>query len=91
MVVSFGTAVLGVPLALGEVCAVQQPVAQALEAPVQDARASVQTQDANGDETTGWEQGRRGWLWVAVPQGVRVFCMRASRGAKGLREVLGEA
>ena len=58
---------------------------------MQDARAYVQTQDANGDETTGWEQGRRGWLWGAVPQGGRVFCMRAARGAKGLREVRGEA
>src|SRR5207249_10545063 len=46
-VVSFCTEVLGVPLALGEVCAVQQTVAQALDAPVQDARAYMQTQDAN--------------------------------------------
>jgi hypothetical protein len=82
--------VLGVPMALGEVCRVEQPVAQALEAPVQAARAYVQSQAANGDETTWWEQLRRGYLWVAVTQWVSVFVSRASRGAKVLRELLGE-
>src|SRR5918996_2935294 len=90
MVVSFGTEVLGVPLALGAVCAVEQTGAQALDAPVQAARPSVQTQDANVDETSWREQGRRGWLWVAVTPWVRVVLIRASRGAKVLRELVGE-
>jgi transposase len=90
MVVSFCTEVLGVPMALGEVCQVEQTVAQALDLPVQAARAYVQTQDANVDETTWWEHARRGWLWVAVTQWVSVFAIRASRGAKVLREILGE-
>lgn len=90
MVVSFCTEVLGVPLALGAVCEVEQTVAQALDAPVQAARTSVQTQDANVDETRWREQGRRGWVWVAVTQGVSVFVIRASRGAKVLRELGGE-
>jgi transposase len=33
---------------------------------------------------------RRAWLWVVVTQGVSVFCIRASRGAKVLWELLGE-
>jgi transposase len=90
MVASFCTEVLGVSLALGEMCEVEQTVAQALDPPVQAARSYVQTQDANVDETTWWEQRRRSWLWVAVTQWVSVFYLRASRGAKVLREVLGE-
>jgi len=82
--------VLGVPLAVGEVCRVEQTVAQALDPPVQAARAYVQTQHANVDETTWWEQLRRGYLWVAVTQWVSVFVIRASRGAKVLRELVGE-
>ncbi len=90
-VASFCTEVLGVPIALGEVCEVEQTVARALDPSVQEARAYVRTPDANVDETTWWEQGRRGWLWVAVTQWVSVFCIRASRGAKVLREVVGKA
>jgi transposase len=81
--------VLGVPLAVGEVCRVEQTVTQALEAPVQEARTYVQMHDANVDETTWWERVRRGWLWVAVTQWVSVFVIRASRGATVLRELVG--
>jgi hypothetical protein len=89
MVESFCTDVLGVPMALGEVCQVEQTVAQALVLPVQEARTYVQTQAANVDETTWWEQLRRSYVWVAVTQWVSVFYIRTSRGAKVLREVLG--
>jgi hypothetical protein len=82
--------VLGVPLALGEVCQVAELVTTALEPPVQEARAYVRTQPVNGDETTWREQRQRGYLWVAVTQGVSVFVIRASRGASVLRELLGE-
>jgi transposase len=89
-VVSFLAAVLGVEISLGEVCQVEQTVAQALDPPVQQARVYVQSQDANVDETRWWEQGRRGWLWVAVTSWVSVFFIRLSRGAKVLREIGGE-
>jgi transposase len=89
MVVSFCADVLGVSLALGEVCQVEQTVAQALTLPVREARTSVQTQSANVDETTWWEQLRRSYVWVVVTQWVSVFYIRTSRGAKVLREVLG--
>jgi len=89
-VASFCTDVLGVPMALGEVCQVEQTVATALDPPVQEARAYVQTQAANVDETTWWEQVRRSYLWVAVTPWVSVFCLRTSRGAKVLWELLGE-
>jgi transposase len=88
-VVSFCTDVLGVPMALGEVCQVEHTVALALALPVQEARTYVQTQSANVDETTWWEQLHRSYVWVAVTQWVSVFYIRTSRGAKVLREVLG--
>lgn len=91
MTASFCTDVLGVPIAVGEVCRVEQTVAEALDAPVQEARSYVQRQDAQVDETTWWEQMQRGYLWVAVTQWGSVFVIRASRGAKVLRELLGEA
>jgi transposase len=91
MTASFCREVLSVPMALGEICRVEQTVAQAVEAPVQAARSYVQSQAANVDETTWWEQMRRGYLWVAVTQWVSVFVIRASRGAKVLRELVGDA
>jgi transposase len=81
---------LGVPIALGEICSIEQTVARALEPAVQDARAYVRTQDANVDETTWRQQQCRSWLWVAVTHWVSVFCIRTSRGAKVWRELLGE-
>ena len=89
MVASFCTEVLRVPMALGEICQVEQAVAAALESPVQEARGYVTGQDANVDETSWRQQQHRAWLWVVVAQGVSVFCIRASRGAKVLRELLG--
>jgi hypothetical protein len=44
---SFCAEVLGVPLALGEVCQVEQTVAAALDPAVHEARADVQQQDVN--------------------------------------------
>jgi transposase len=91
MAASFCGEVLGVSIGLGEICRVEQTVAQAVDAPVQEARVYVQSQAANVDETPWWEQMRRGYLWVAVTQWVSVFVIRASRGAKVLRELVGEA
>jgi transposase len=88
-VASFCTDVLGVPLAVSEVCQVEQTVARALDPPVQEARVYVQGQDVNVDETPWREQQRRARLWVVVTQWVSVFCIRTSRGAKVLWELLG--
>jgi transposase len=89
MVAHFCTEVLGVPLALGEVCQVEQTVAAALAVPVQEARAYIHAQDANVDEPSWRQQQRRVWLWVAVTRWVSVFLIRTSRGAKVLRELVG--
>jgi hypothetical protein len=85
-VANFCTEVLGVAMALGEVGQVEQPVAAALGPPVQEARAHVQAQDANVEETSWRQQQHRAWRWVAVTRWVSVFLLRPSRGAKVLRE-----
>jgi transposase len=90
MVASFCTEILGVPMAVGEVCQVEQTMCAALASPVREARGYVQGQNVNVDETPWRQQQQRAWLWVAVTQWVSVFCIRASRGAKVLRELLGE-
>jgi hypothetical protein len=77
-------------MALGEICQMEQTVAAALESSVQEARTYVQGQETNVDETPWRQQQRRAWLWVVVTQWVSVFCIRASRGAKVLWELLGE-
>ena len=89
MIASFCMEVLGVPLAVGEVCQVEQTVARVLDPPVQEARVYVQGQDVNVDETPWREQQRRARLWVVVTQWVSVFCIHTSRGAKVLWELLG--
>jgi transposase len=88
-VASFCTEVLGVPMALGEVCQVEQTVAAALARPVQETRAYVQGEHANVEETTWRQQQQRVWLWGAVTRGGSGFVIRTARGAKVLKERLG--
>lgn len=88
-VATFWAEVLGVPLALGALCQVEQTVAAALARPGQEARAYVQGEPANVDEATWRQQGHRVWLWVAGTRWVSVFVIRTSRGAKVLRELVG--
>jgi hypothetical protein len=65
-ITSFCRDVLGIPLAVGEVCKIKQRVRQALQPAVQQARAYIRTQATNIDETPWRERARRRWLWAAV-------------------------
>ncbi len=82
--------VLGVEISLGEICQVEKSVGQALQEPVSEARRFVQSQATNVDETCWPQGGKRVWLWVAVTSWVSVFFIRLSRGAKVLKEIVGE-
>jgi transposase len=82
----------GVKTALGSVSALEQTVSQALEQPVEEAKRYVKEQSAVNVDETGWRQAhRRAWLWTAVTSWVTVFLLRTSRGAKVVRELVGEA
>ena len=81
---------LGVPLSPAEVCALERQTTPALQPAVVQARAHVQGQPANIDETS-WREGTEpSWLWTAVTDAVTVFLVRGSRGAGPLRELLGD-
>ena len=91
MVESLASDLLGIEICTGEICALEQATAAALDTVVAEARQYVQQQpSANMDETSWRENRRRAWLWVAVTTAVTVFAIRLSRGAKVAREMLGE-
>ncbi|MCA1602318.1 MAG: IS66 family transposase [Acidobacteria bacterium] len=88
-----------VAVALGTVNHLRQEVSAALAAPVAEATAFAQAQEAANADETGWRQGnsdgnnptqRKAWLWVMVTSWVTVFQVRLSRGQAAAREVLGE-
>lgn len=59
---------------------------------VDEAKEYVKVQPVvHADETGHKEQGKRYWTWVAVASSVAVFLIRASRGAKVAKELLGES
>jgi len=81
----------GVDLSLGSVCPLEQATSDAIAAPVEEALSYVQTQPLVNMDETGWRQdNRRAWLWTAVTALVSVFVIRASRGSKVVRELLGQ-
>jgi hypothetical protein len=79
-------------VALGSIPVLETAVSDALAQPVSDAQAYVQHQPAANLDETGWrEQAKRAWLWVAATPLVSVFLVLATRGAKGARQLLGDA
>jgi transposase len=88
-VASFCREVLGVPVGAGAVCKIEQRVRRALRPVVRQARAYVQWQDTNIDETPWRERSRRRWLWTVVTPQVSVFHIAPTRGAPVLKELLG--
>src|SRR5215510_6177187 len=83
--------VFGVPMSVGTISPLEQATIEALAAPVEEARTSVQAQEVAHLDETSWRQGsKRAWLWVAVTSVVTVFVVRLSRGGQVARELLGE-
>ena len=86
------TEVLHVPMSPGMVAKTQEHVSCALEAPFEESLAHARGSDrAHADETSWRENKKRAWLWVSVTAQVTVFLVRASRGAKAAKELLGES
>jgi transposase len=90
-VASFCRDLLGIPVAAGGVCKIEQRVRRARRPAVQQARAYVQWQDTTIDETPWRERARRRWLWTVVTPQVSVFQIAPTRGAPVLRELLGKS
>lgn len=82
----------GLPLGLGTISNTEARVEAALQKPVEEAKAFVQAQGVVHMDETGWKQaGQKRWMWTALTSAVAVFAIRASRGAKVVAELLGEA
>jgi len=58
---------------------------------VSAAQTYVQQQPAANVDETGWYQhAKRAWLWLAATPLVAVFLLLSTRGATGVRLLLGE-
>jgi transposase len=87
---SLASDLFGLTISTGMVCKLERATSESLETPVAELREYVRNQDAGADETSWRENRRKAWLWVAVTQAATVFTIAGTRGAKVIRELLGE-
>jgi transposase len=83
--------VFGIDVSLGALSKMEERVSEALEEPVEEAKTSVLlAPSVNIDETPFFEKNEKAWLWAAVTNSVVAYLVRATRGMKVARELLGE-
>lgn len=83
--------VLGVPIALGSILALQQQLSQALASPHEWLGQLVRAAPAKNVDETSWKQnGQKRWLWVAVSATAVFFLVHLRRSAEALQTLLGE-
>jgi transposase len=83
--------VFGVPMSVATIIQLEQATTAAVAAPIEEARAYMQTQQVAHVDETRWRQGgKSAWLWVAVASWVTVFVVRLSRSGQVARNLLGE-
>ena len=87
---SLAADLFGLSISTGMICKLERTTSESLETPVEELREYVRNQDAGADETSWRENRGKAWLWVAVTQVATVFTIAATRGAKVIREILGE-
>jgi len=82
----------GVPIALGSVANLEQATSEALSAPVAEVAHAIRQEPVVHADETGWyERSKRAWLWVAVAAHMALFLIRARRGTKVAKELLGKS
>ncbi len=85
------TEVFHVPMSTGMVAKTQDQVSQALARPFEEALEHAQQSAVAHADETGWrENKKKAWLWVCVTALVTVFLVRAGRGKRAAKELLGE-
>ena len=88
----FVEAVYQVPVSLGTVMALEQQTSVALITPHDQAGVAVRRAPVKNADETRWKQaGARRWLWTAATTRVAYFVIHVHRGARGLKELLGQA
>jgi transposase len=81
---------LGVPISLGCVLALQQQMSAALAGPHRRLGEEVRTAPSKNVDETSWKQnGQKRWLWVAVTATAAYFLVHLRRGAEALKTLLG--
>jgi transposase len=82
----------GLDISVGTVSNTEKIVSVSLENPVEEAKKFVSQQsNVNADETSHAECGNKMWTWVFIASLVSVFLIRPSRGAKVVKNFLGES
>jgi transposase len=83
--------IFGIDISLGSVCNIHEEVSQAIEAPYEEIREALPDQPVLNVDETGWRSmGVAAWLWIFVAPSVVFFTVCRSRGAKVLKEILGD-
>ena len=81
----------GIDISVGSVCNLHEEVSQAVESCCEQIKQALPQEKALNVDETGWKsKGKRIWLWVFVAPGMAFFTLAASRGARVLRETLGQ-
>lgn len=80
----------GLSISVGAICGISERTAAVLEQPYNELLEQARTEPANIDETTWRENRGRAVLWTMVTATLTVFHIAATKGAKVLRELLGE-
>ena len=88
---SLAADLFGLTISTGMICKLERATSESLETPVEQLRQYVRSQDAGADETSWRENRGKAWLWVAITQAATVFTIARTRGAKVIREMLGES
>lgn len=83
--------IFGIDISLGSVCGLHEEVAEALAPACDEIKQSLAQEPVLNIDETGWKyKGQRSWLWVLRASTTVYFAVSASRGAKVLKEILGE-
>jgi transposase len=83
--------IFGIDICLGSVCKLHQEVSESLAPAQEKARQALPEMPVLNIDETGWsKQGEICWLWVVVTPLLAFYHIAASRGAKVLKEILGD-
>ena len=90
MIAHFSREVWGIPLSIGEVCALEQVVRRAVQEPVARSASLSGGVIPTWMRRDGGSRIARVQLWTVVTPQASVYAIRRSRGAKVLHELLGQ-
>jgi transposase len=81
--------VIGVPISLGALSALEAEVSESLSEAYLAAGQSVRQAARKNVDETGWkEAGQRCWLWVAATTAVAFYVIHRRRGQEGFKALL---